>query len=238
MKTLASYQIKFKSFSGPFDVLLELIAARKLDICEVNLEKLTEDYIRFLTDRLEEGFGLAPDFIYVAAILLNIKASAALREELGSEVDELPLNPAELLDALKKLAPIKTAAASLKSMMEQNEGASRVSVKHDAERSSRSWHPVSAEELSRAVAELSRRTVPHIKDKYVKSFIFEIEQSLNRLMGLLGDRKKIRLNEAGRGANKRQLISLFFAALCLEADGKVMLKQPEPFADIEIEVLG
>lgn len=238
MKSLAGYHIRFKSFSGPFDVLLELVAARKLDIREVNLEQLTADYIKFLSDSLEEGIELAPDFIYVAALLLNIKASATLREELMTELDELPLSTSELLDALKKLAPVKNAARSLKGMIERSAGSLTVSVKlPENTKTVKKIAMISPEELRRSVNELEKRKVPQIREQYVKSFIFEIEQSIEQLKSFLSKRRKIRLGEITKGARKRQLISMFFAALCLEAEGMAELRQLEPFTDIEIEVL-
>jgi segregation and condensation protein A len=112
-------------FEGPFDLLLGLIAKHKLDVTEVALAKVTDEFIGHI--RAGGGnwdLGQATEFLVVAATLLDLKAARLLPSgEVESEEDLALLEARDLLFArLLQYRAYKQAAAFLATRMAQERG--------------------------------------------------------------------------------------------------------------------
>lgn len=80
------FQVRLDVFEGPFDLLLGLISKHQLDVTEVALSKVTDDFIVHIRARGGDwDLGQATDFLVVAATLLDLKAARLLP---GAEVDD------------------------------------------------------------------------------------------------------------------------------------------------------
>ncbi|MDQ3538711.1 MAG: segregation/condensation protein A [Actinomycetota bacterium] len=120
-----SYCVSVGAFTGPFDLLLHLIARHKVDIYEVSLARITDDYlavVRELQRPRSSGEGTAgqldletaTEFLLVAATLVELKAARLLPGEDDPELDELALEARDLLYArLLDYRTFKDAAAFL-----------------------------------------------------------------------------------------------------------------------------
>ena len=73
-----AYQVKLQVFEGPFDLLLHLIAKRELDVYEVSLAEITEEYLAYIRSMQDLDLEIATEFLLVAATLVEIKASRLL----------------------------------------------------------------------------------------------------------------------------------------------------------------
>ncbi|GGK32370.1 segregation and condensation protein A [Nocardia camponoti] len=99
------FHLRLTNFEGPFDLLLTLISSRKLDVTEVALHQVTDEFIAYtkaLTAELSESkklradkvLDLTTEFLVVAATLLDLKAARLLPSGEMTDADDL-----ELLDA-------------------------------------------------------------------------------------------------------------------------------------------
>ncbi len=100
----SGFEVRLDNFTGPFDALLGLIAKRRLDITEVALATVTDDfiaYIRAMKDRGEEwALDEASEFLVIAATLLDLKAARLLPQgEVEDEEDVARLEARDLLFA-------------------------------------------------------------------------------------------------------------------------------------------
>jgi len=86
-----SFQIKLPLFEGPFDLLLFFIRRDELDIYDIPISKITEDFLVYIHQLEELNMDVASEFILVAATLMRIKAKMLLPrpilDEDGKEVD-------------------------------------------------------------------------------------------------------------------------------------------------------
>ena len=118
-----AYQVKLQVFEGPFDLLLHLIAKRELDIYEVSLASITEEYLEYIRSMHDLDLEVATEFLIVAATLIEIKAARLLP---GPPVDEeaaLALSERDLLIArLLEYRAFKDAAGRVAKMMAENAG--------------------------------------------------------------------------------------------------------------------
>lgn len=101
----ASFEIKLPQFEGPFDLLLFFIERDELDIHEIHIAKITNDFLEYIHQMSLLNIELASEFIFVAATLMRIKAKALLpRPELDEEgnVADLKANLIQMLLEYKK----------------------------------------------------------------------------------------------------------------------------------------
>src|SRR5437764_15402575 len=73
-----SFRVRLDNFEGPFDLLLALISRRQLDVTEVALAQVTDEFIAYLNRMDEWDLGQATEFLVVAATLLDLKAARLL----------------------------------------------------------------------------------------------------------------------------------------------------------------
>lgn len=100
-----SFEIKLPLFTGPFDLLLFFIERDELDIYDIPISKITNDFLEYI-HRLEEmNIEVASEFILVAATLMRVKAKMLLPrpeiDEQGNEVDPREELVAHLLEYKK-----------------------------------------------------------------------------------------------------------------------------------------
>jgi segregation and condensation protein A len=110
------FTVRLDNFSGPFDLLLTLIGRRQLDVTEVALSQVTDDFIAYLKAAGDEfDLGQATEFLVVAATLLDLKAARLLpAAEVEDEEDLALLEARDLLFArLLQYRAYKQAAAHL-----------------------------------------------------------------------------------------------------------------------------
>ena len=84
------FQLRLRNFEGPFDLLLQLIQDRKLDITEVALHEVTDEFVAYTRSLSEEkGLDAVTEFLVVAATLLDLKTARLLPQ--GDMVDPADL---------------------------------------------------------------------------------------------------------------------------------------------------
>lgn len=107
------YKIKLPQFEGPFDLLLFFIERDEVDIYNIPINKLTQDFLDFIHQAEQLNIELASDFILFVSNLMRIKAKMLLpRRELdaaGNEIDPRQ----ELVDKILEYKRYKEAAASM-----------------------------------------------------------------------------------------------------------------------------
>lgn len=120
----SGFSVHLSNFDGPFDLLLQLISRHKLDITEVSLSLVTDEFIAYIRalELSGEGWKLdqATEFLVVAATLLDLKAARLLPSgEVEDEEDLALLEARDILFArLLQYRAFKEIAASFQTMIE------------------------------------------------------------------------------------------------------------------------
>ena len=113
----ARFTVKLTNFEGPFDLLLQLIGKHKLDVTEIALSKVTDEFIAHLRALGSElDLDQASEFLVVASTLLDLKAARLLPAADVDDEDDLELLEARdlLFDRLLQYKAYKQAAAFLR----------------------------------------------------------------------------------------------------------------------------
>lgn len=94
-----SYRVQTAGFSGPFDLLLQLVSRQKVDIGAISISEVAEQYLAE-TERLSDlDLDVASDFLLVAATLLNIKAASLVPDEPAAPAPDDDADEYDGLDA-------------------------------------------------------------------------------------------------------------------------------------------
>src|SRR5690242_965656 len=111
----AVFSVRLDNFEGPFDLLLNLISRRQLDVTEVALSQVTDEFIAYISGAADWDLGRATEFLVVAATLLDLKAARLLpAADVEDEEDLALLEARDLLFArLLQYRAYKLAAAYL-----------------------------------------------------------------------------------------------------------------------------
>ncbi len=119
------FTVRLSNFTGPFDLLLQLIGKRKLDVTEVALHEVTDEFIAYIRAMGEAwDLGEVSEFLVVAATLLDLKAARLL--PAGTVEDEEDLALLEARDLLfARLLQYKAFKQVATHIMELESGASR-----------------------------------------------------------------------------------------------------------------
>ena len=124
-----SYRVTTQAYSGPFDLLLQLVSRQKVDIGSISIAEVAEQYLEEVERLQSLDLDVASDFLLVAATLLEIKASSlvpddaprvVLDEEDEAEYDALDGDALRevLIQRLIAYKQFKGAAAALGARME------------------------------------------------------------------------------------------------------------------------
>jgi len=106
----SGYQVKEEFFEGPLDLLLHLVTKAKLDICEISLTRISEDYLAYLHHMQELNIEIESSFIVVFASLLEIKSRLLLPPAEPEETSQSPgeeQSPHELVRRLREYKRLK-----------------------------------------------------------------------------------------------------------------------------------
>lgn len=111
-----TFQIQLPIFEGPFDLLLFFIERDELDIYDIPISKITEDFLAYIRQMEAMNIDLASEFILVAATLMRIKAKLLLPrkpvDEEGNEIDPRQ----ELVDRLIEYKRYKSILEEMRSL--------------------------------------------------------------------------------------------------------------------------
>ncbi len=100
------YSIKTLNFEGPIDLLLQLIEKEELDITEISLAKITDEYLSYILSLKEIKSSELVDFLVVASRLLYLKSKAILPNVFDSEEEEEVATLKQRLEEYKKYREI------------------------------------------------------------------------------------------------------------------------------------
>ncbi len=114
--------IKVSNFEGPFDLLLHLIKKNEMDIYDINIYEITNQYLEYLKTMSEMDLDVTSEFIVIAATLIQIKSKRLLpkNKEENSKEEEVDVEE-ELLNKLIEYRKYKGIAESLR-VLEQGAG--------------------------------------------------------------------------------------------------------------------
>jgi len=232
------YEIHLEAFDGPLDLLLFFIRRDELDVYDIPIARIADEYLSYVRVMQDVDLDGVGDFIYMAAVLINIKARLLLPTE---EVDEdgEPIDPrAELVERLLEYLRYKEATQQLRVLEEE-----RAAVFHRGAASAVKAEYIDTVEIyqNTTVFDLIKALKPLLMQAPAdpvfelvnESYTVEQQISFMREALAVGERKSFRQVVVAR--SKPFIIATFLAVLELARRGGLRLFVDAEAVDFYVE---
>jgi segregation and condensation protein A len=234
------YEVRQEAFEGPLDLLLHLITKQRVDIYEVSLAEITQEYLEEVFRRRSLDLDAATGFLVVAATLLELKSSRLLPSPAADEEDGDVLEARDMLLArLVESATFRDAGAWISAALSQGESY----LSREAGLDPQFVRPApallartTAQQLAAAAARaLVPRPRPPLDTSHVAPLRGSLRDAIVELSEVLASGMAVSFEElCGRSAQRADVIVRFLALLELFKAGAVDLSQGPRFGDIRV----
>ncbi|MBN2028461.1 MAG: segregation/condensation protein A [Actinobacteria bacterium] len=236
------YQVKLEVFEGPLDLLLHLIGRREIDIYDISIAEITDEYLSYMESLRELDLEIATEFLLIAATLLKLKSDYLLPEP---EVEGEEPGPSELREELLwrlvEYQKYRNAAAELGRRLEREERYYYRQV--DLEEPFRHVVPdvlrgLTLEKLA-AAARVLIEMEAHVDVSYIAPVKVNIGDFMERVRAQLAEKGRTSYRElTAECALRVELIAMFLALLELYKREEIDIRQAARFGDIEVYATG
>ena len=245
-----SYRVSTQVYSGPFDLLLQLVTRQKVDIGAISISEVAEQYLAEVERMQELDLDIASDFLVVAATLLQIKAASLVpaQERAAVELDDeefAELSPEETRDILVarlvNYKKFKNAAAALGARMEAE---SRMHPRHAGiEERFLDLVPdylqsVTLHGLAVICADIAaRRETFLLEAEHIAAVPISMERHVEGIYRTMRSRSARTFSQlVGERPTPELLVVTFLAVLELYKRGVVSIEQGETFGEMELQM--
>lgn len=232
-----AYTVKLEAFEGPLDLLLHLIKKHEVDLYEIRVSQVTDQYLAYLREAQELNLDIAGEFLVMAATLIYLKSRALLPPEERDEFDEEePLDPeAQLIQQLIEHERFQKVAAALAQRPVLGRDVFRRTV---VERSPGDFvepvRPAGVGDLLLALQRVLNRRVNQPVHRVAQEHV-SIRDGLDLVMEQLRGTPRVRFEELfPENASRSRIIVTFLAILELIKVGAVTAIQETAYGEIEV----
>ena len=230
-------RLHLDNFEGPFEVLLYLIKAQEVDIFDIPIVTITEQYLRFLELLREENLDVAGDFLVLAATLIQIKSKMLLPVDLDPDDEEIEEEDPrfELVEKLLEYRKFQGVTERLGRLEEERANWFFRAAKPPVDRVvEEEYTEVSLYDLIQAF----RGVVRFITDDLHHTVVGEgasVDDKIARIQELLAANKSVAWVDLFQECTDRiELVCCFLAILELCRMAKVRAHQHANFGDIRL----
>ena len=238
-----SFRVALDNFEGPFDLLLSLIGKHELDITEIALSKVTDEFISYLRGiDLATELDQASEFLVVAATLLDLKVAGLLPQgELVDAEDVALLEARDLLFArLLQYRAFKEASAWFDERLTRESGRHARVVRLDEKYRARTpelvW-TVSVDDFAAlALLAFTPKEIPAVGLDHLHAPLISIREQAATVVALLRDGTPRTFRELIAGVEvKGVIIARFLAILELYRHAAIHFEQLEPLGELTVQ---
>ena len=208
------YRVKIEVFEGPMDLLLHLIRKHELDIYDIPIALITQQYLAYIEAMKQLNIEVAGEFLVMAAELMHIKSRMLLpKPELEEEEEEGPDPREELVRRLLEYQKFKEAAEQLRERdLLGRDVFARGATEHDwIETPGETFAPVSLFHLIEAFQKMLDKAAPEEVSVLVDRI--SVRERIIRLMDKLKGMESILFEELFEGSFTRRDIIITFLAI-------------------------
>lgn len=230
------YTVRLEMFEGPLDLLLHLIQKNELDITNIPIALITEQYLEYLRLMKVLNLDIAGEYLLMASTLLHIKSKMLLPTASEEEEEEGEDPRTELIRKLLEYQRYKNAAGELESRpMLERDVFIRLALADNGEVREEEKIDVSLFQLLDAFGQLLERAKPEAFHEVVLERI-SVEEKVQEILSLLQrEKRSIAFHLLfPEQASRRLIVVTLLAILELVKMKLVRIFQPAPFETIRI----
>jgi segregation and condensation protein A len=236
MSAVDPYKVELDVFEGPLDLLLYLIKQDELDIYDIPIVRITNQYMQYMEVMKMLDLNIAGEFIVMAATLMMIKSRMLLPVEERPELEDEEDPRWDLVRQLVEYKKFKDAASHLgelelrqENMFSRSGEGIQLGPEPDI-----ALEDVSIFDLITAFNEALRKA-PREELREIFAEKFTVAEKIDHIMGLMRDRGKASLSRLLAGMTHRyEMVCTFLAILELIRLKQVRARQSDHFGDIDL----
>lgn len=230
------YEIKLQEFEGPLDLLLHLIKKHEIDIFDIPISQITDQYLDYINQMKEHNMDFSSEFVLMATQLLHIKSNLLLppeEDEEGNEIDPR-------LELAEKIYEYKIYKEISEYLQKQGEKSMQVYYKDPEywENSNKTITEIDIESLFQAFKKvLANSKIEKVEDilHKIQREPVRVEDKMKDIMILLEDRAKVSFHSLfDEKISRTKVIVTFLALLELIKNNLVLYAQEKSCGEIVI----
>jgi len=236
------FRVSLSNFDGPFDLLLNLISKHEMDITEVSLSKVTDEFIAYLRELgPDEDLDETSEFLVVAATLLDMKVAGLLPQgELVDAESVALLEARDLLFArLLQYRAFKEVSAwfsrSLQYEDRRHARAVRLDEKHRARTPELVWTLSASDFATLALMAFAPKEIPTVGLDHLHAPLVSIREQAAIVVTLLRSAESVTFREIVAGAAEPGIVvARFLSVLELYRHAALSFEQLEPLGELTL----
>ena len=234
-------EIKIDEFEGPLDLLLHLIKESKMDIFNLKIEIITDQYLDYIHKMEEMNLDIASEYLVMASELIEMKSRKLLPNSIKEETEEnSELDPEEELK--RRLVEYKKYKDSIESFRNLEEN--RLSYYTKAPESLKKYRIEKMENdgsidvydlLDSFQKLLERQNFNKPKDTKITRKELSVKERVVKIRDILKERKRVNFVELFDDFSKPYVVVTFLSVLEMTKNREINIKQDNNFSDIYLE---
>lgn len=234
------YSIKIDNFEGPLDLLCYLIDKNKMNIYDVNLSNITDQYIEFLNAMEEMNLEIASEFLVMASTLLYLKSKNLLPKQ---EEEEEEITEEELIRRIIEYKKFKEISKTLKEnykIYSNRFYKVQEEIKLPKQKLEKDYDPEKIPEIYRLLVERNSVKINQNAKNIEKIALvdkYTVAEKVRQMYKILAKQKKFIFNKLFtiNKNEKQEVVTAFSGLLEMSRRNKVATSQEEIFGDIVVE---
>lgn len=233
-------EFKINEFEGPLDLLLHLIKESKMNIFDINIEEITEQYLKYIEQQEKMNLEIASEYLVLASELIEIKSKLLLPNEKISE-EELEIDPREEL--IERLLEYEAYKKITKTLKEKEEIRKEIytkapsDIKNYVDETSQMKIETTLDDLVEAFQRfLERQKESRPLSTKITQKEITVSSRRHEISLMLKKKKKISFFDLFPVVSKEYVVATFLAILEMAKNKELMITQNETFDDIVCEV--
>lgn len=238
----SGFRVAVGEFEGPFDLLLSLISKHELDITEISLSRVTDEFIAYLRQLdADQSLDEASEFLLVAATLLDLKIAGLLPQgELVDAEDVALLEARDLLFArLLQYRAFKEASAWFAAQLDTEAARHARTVRLEDKYRKRTpelvWTLTADDFAALATLAMTPREIPVVGLDHLHAPLVSIREQAAVVVGMLRSGDPLSFRQLVAGAEQKGVvIARFLAVLELYRHAAIAFEQLEPLGELTL----
>lgn len=235
------YKVTIDNFEGPLDVLLHLIKQSDIDIADISILEITQQYLNFIKEQEEMNLNIASEYLVMAATLIEMKSNILLPRKKHEETDEYEEDPREAL--IRRLIEYKRYKEMTKEFKELEEIRNTIYTKVPEDLKQFKEEDVSYEGevtlddlLSAFQNFVNRKELEKPLATKVTKKELSVSKRSHEIKKLLRSKKRVEFHELFEVYNKEYVVVTFLSILDLAKKQELDIKQEDNFSKIYLMV--
>lgn len=234
-----NYEIKIPQFEGPLDLLLHLIRQDDIDIFDISINRITEQYLNYLNIMQELNLDIASEYLVMASELIEMKSRNLLPSSINNDDDDYEDDSKERLiqrlleyEQYKQITPTLHHMESLRKDVFTRDTMELLNYKDDEKID----YGVNIDDLINAFqAFINRQELDKPINTKIEHKEYSVKKRCAEIKTIIKEKKKILFTELFEHNNKNYIVVTFLAVLSMAKKQEIKIEQNQNFNEIIVK---